>query len=354
MGDDFLCQLPKYGMKHSKKIVCMKKLVGGATVEELQNVCPVVCHSDTEPSITLVAPRQYVMTNLGENKGVIQCPDQSYPLVGPKIGAISASIPCECSLIIDSVRKDEDAFPCVIPYLKAVSWNHTLPAVFTTRYPNVKVAANQPILLPINHDLESVMDVNVDIFDTKAAEEQTKRDLEELENPIWITRQFDESHVFLYCWIACITVLIIYIFIFYKPIVPKYPTIALSALLPTTEASKNLENEKTCTLPVHLEVLLWIYLTWTIIFTIPHLIVFIQRQWDQYTLRKNMAFQLNSISRQQQSNTCGRTNQKIEEIESKIHENKVAEGTSYTRDDITRSCIPLTGNMRLSSMHSGL
>ncbi|CAL8075774.1 unnamed protein product [Orchesella dallaii] len=140
IGDDFLCQIPRYGMKNSKKIICIKNLIAGASIEELQSVCPVLCHEDTAPSITTVAPREYILTNLGENSGFIKCDEIVLPLAGPKIGAVSAKIPCDCCLITDSVRKNSDAFPCVAPEITSVSWNHTLPATFKTQYPTIKVA----------------------------------------------------------------------------------------------------------------------------------------------------------------------------------------------------------------------
>jgi len=43
-GSDFLCRLQEFGMKATKQMSCIKKLIGGAPIKDLQQICKIDCH----------------------------------------------------------------------------------------------------------------------------------------------------------------------------------------------------------------------------------------------------------------------------------------------------------------------
>lgn len=127
---------------------------------------------------------------------VIQCTDRVLPLQAPEIGALSLHLPCGCSLLVDSERMDSDSFPCILPGLQPATINHTLPAIFATKYRKVKISALKPIPLPIESNISSILDPEVDL--NKAEEFRNKIEAKqndfETPLPIWINDSFDSSH----------------------------------------------------------------------------------------------------------------------------------------------------------------
>ncbi|CAL8086923.1 unnamed protein product [Orchesella dallaii] len=315
VANDFLCRIPRYGMKISRQYVCITKIMRGTSIEDLQQVCEVSCHMETEPSVTLIAPREYIITNLGENRGLIHCPNKDIPLEGPKIGGIAVRIPCNCQLLIDSKRLDHDAFPCIRPYIKETSVNHTLPIMFTTKFPRIRVAANKPVPLPIEKNISKIMDVGIDLFEVKKGEPDTFQQLEEaLQEPIWFEKQFDTGHTLVYVWLALLTGVSVYTLILYRPMTPPLTTIAMTGLIPRAEAKRAGEVAH-CNFPVHLEVLMWIYLAWTVVITFPYAVAFIRRQIQQHKLRKHLTMRMSNTTN---SMWTGNTDRRMQEAECSI------------------------------------
>lgn len=283
MGEGFLCRLPRYGLKSSRKYRCISKIMQGASIEDLQALCKVECHRDIEPIVTLIAPREYNLANAGENRAVVQCRGETIPLQGPEMGGLSIHLPCACQLIIDSVQVDEDNFPCIAPHIETVLINHTLPVVFTTKYPKVVVAADRPVLLPIDFSLTSVLDPHIDIFNNSEEEfrEEELKFSDRLLSPMIMQSTLHESNFLSYLWLISLSCCIGYLFVFYKPVSPHVATIALGPLLPRADARKHFEYAVDCILPTHLEVLLWIYFVWIIVFTTPYVFAFIRRQYTK-------------------------------------------------------------------------
>ncbi|CAL8093495.1 unnamed protein product [Orchesella dallaii] len=306
VANDFLCRIPRYGMKISRQYVCITKIMRGSSIEDLQQVCEVSCHLETEPSVTLIAPREYIITNLGQNRGLIQCPNKNIPLEGPSVGGIAVRIPCNCQLLIDSKRLDHDSFPCIRPYIKETSINHTLPILFTTKFPSIRVAANKPVPLPVEKNLSSIMDPEIDLFNETKSNDGLLQHFEEMmQEPIWLEKQFDTGHTLVYVWLGLLTCVILYMFILYRPITPPIAAVAMTSLLPRVDA-KRISEGVTCEFPIHLEVLMWLYLGWTIIITFPYAVSFVQRQISQYKLRRQLTVRMNGQTLQ--SNTMWNTN----------------------------------------------
>ena len=321
IDSEFLCMIPKYGMINAKRYQCIIKLIKGASIAELQKLCPVDCHNDTDPQVTLVGPRRYTLTNIGNNRASVQCEGIATPLTNPPIGAITVNMPCSCQLIIDSRRYDKDYFPCVAPSLARLEVNHTIPAIWTTEFPDVKIYANRPILIPVSTNLSAIVNPETNLYLPEPPPlpplpepinyteifEMVQDHCEEL-HPIlstpFVEKQFHQSHYLMYGWVFVLTCLVGYLFVFYRPIHPPLRIAAgpvvMSALGTRVEGAKadyvNPYLSKTytvdCVLPAHLEVLLWIYFAWIVIVSAPYLIVFIRKQWNKYALQKELAAEM--------------------------------------------------------------
>lgn len=288
----------------------------GASIEQLQSICPVDCHTSSKPEIALQGPREYIITNAEKNRAVVECPSGTKPLEGPSIGSISVQLPCDCALLIDAHRVDEDSFPCTVPHIKRAVVNHTMPAIFATKYPSVKVAVNKPVLLPVGNDVNNILDPTIDIFDANTLAFKTPSE-DDLELHEWVGTTIQENHHYLlYLWLIICTLLIVYIFVFFKPKArPMRAPVAFSMakLIPTSDARRPYTNN--CVLPTHLEVLLWVYLVVTVILTAPYVCKFISNACSKYKREKALGKDWMNIF---SNGTTGHVNRRIEDFEADL------------------------------------
>ncbi|CAL8114668.1 unnamed protein product [Orchesella dallaii] len=299
------------------------KIMRGTSIEDLQQICEVSCHMETEPSVTLIAPREYIITNLGENRGLIHCPNKDIPLEGPKIGGIAEA-----------------------------SNNHTLPIMFTTKFPRIRVAANMPVPLPVEKNISNIRDVGIDLFEAtlKKSKVATLQQLEEaLQEPIWLEKQFYTSHTLVYVWLGLITCIILYMFVFYRPLFPPLAAEAMTGLLPRVDA-KRVNGAVSCAFPVPLEVLMWVYLAWTIVITFPYAVTFVKRH--QHQLRRQLATTIGGQSNTTYAAWNSNTNRRMQEAENHIqltipnlqqtrNENSVTETTGHESEPMVMLSMPL-------------
>lgn len=334
---DFLCHVPRYGNKNSRQNTCIRKMVKGDSIDELQKICPIDCHANTKPEVALQGPREYVISNAESNRAVIECPGKTVPLKGPNIGSISVLLPCDCKLLVDALRMDNDAYPCIVPHIKHAVINHTLPAIFSTKYPTVKVAVNKPILLPIGKDVSNILDPNVDIFDanTLTIKPPVEEDYVYPEIHEWMGEAIQENHHYLiYTWLVACTMTLLYILIFI-PRAWRAPAVNLSMtrMIPPTEARRPFPNS--CVLPIHLEILLWVYLVVTVILTTPYVVTFVSNSWSKYKREKALGSGwLNVFSNGSMGN---RPNRNMEDIEADLAQPNSRNGNFDTTNTVPQN-----------------
>ncbi len=320
-SEGFLCQIPKYGNKASKENTCIKKILGGAKIEELQTICPVTCHLDNEPSVSLQAPRTYVVTHAGNNRAVIECPSKTTSLKGPDIGALSVELPCNCALIIDSERKDQDSYPCVAPHIRAAVINHTLPAIFSTKYGKVKIAANRPIPLPIDQNISNILDPDIDIFNADSVNFKKLDEEEEFIPPLpaFMDEQFDSSHVIIFAWLIMLSVVAGWMFLFNKPLPTPVTALALGTLVPKAEG-RPVHYTPVCRLPTHVDVCLWLYLAWMVFLTLPHAMRTFKKLYDRCMLQRALKKTMEESSERNLQNSLlsTGTNRRMEELDNQM------------------------------------
>ncbi|CAL8138926.1 unnamed protein product [Orchesella dallaii] len=168
--------------------------------------------------------------------------------------------------------------------------------MFTTKFPRIRVAANKPVPLPIEKNISKIMDVGIDLFEAKKSEPDTIKQLEEaLQEPIWLEKQFDTGHTLVYVWLALLTGVSVYTLILFRPMTPPLTAIAMTGLIPRAEAKRAVEVAH-CNFQVHLEVLMWIYLAWTVVITFPYAVAFVRRQIQQHKAVSKMVTGMSHIT----------------------------------------------------------
>jgi len=161
--------------------------------------------------------------------------------------------------------------------------------MFTTKFPDIIVAANRSLLIPTTKYL-SVLTDNVNIFPDTIAAELNKEDLPEFKPtvPGWVQQQVEVSSWLLILWNIGLSVVLAYL-LFKKKQDLLMPAIAMSAF-PKTEAYS--ERHVKCYLPTHVELLLWVSVIWMFFITLPITVRFVYRQYRQWRhtqrLRKTM------------------------------------------------------------------
>lgn len=271
--------------------------------------------------MSLQGPRKYVVTHAGRNRAVIECPTGITPLLGPEIGALSLELPCNCALIIDSERRDQNSYPCIAPHLKSAVVNHTLPATFSTKYGKVRIAANRPIPLPIDQNLSSILDPEIDIFNPDSIIYKILDEDDEFIPPFpaFVEEQFDSSNVISFAWLAMLSLFAGWMFLFNRPLPAPVTALALGTLIPKADGRPT-HYTPYCRLPTHVDVCLWLFLAYMVFLTTPHALRIFKKLYDRCMLQRALKRTMKESSERNLQNSLlsSGTNRRLEDLDTQM------------------------------------
>lgn len=130
---DQLCLLPRVSADPMYGPKCIIKMYTGATVNELNHLCPFSCHASTATVITEFDENRYIITHPSINTTIV-CPQKKIPLPTNHYsspGAVQLDLPCDCALHSDEETLIHSRYPCDLQTQKSLNIIHVLPAMWS-------------------------------------------------------------------------------------------------------------------------------------------------------------------------------------------------------------------------------
>jgi len=162
--DSGLCQIPQYNADPLSGFLCAERLLRGASVQELNDVCLFECLTDkSELSITQLDYHTFILT--GAKEGMkLSCKrgTETYAVHPPNqnIGGLEIKLACGCELVIPGRMPIRPPYPCPIGLVETPHINIVIPAIMSkvdvllkatqekvrsesTLYPSLKAVFNE-------------------------------------------------------------------------------------------------------------------------------------------------------------------------------------------------------------------
>lgn len=196
-----LCFLPRFVPNHLYGPDCARTLFNGATVNEISQNCPLICHTSSQTLISEIDIDVFVITNPTENMK-ISCQNKVTSLLETNHdypGAIKLTLPCYCKLMTDKNILIPEKYPCdkTDNHPTESDIVHIIPAAWTTLQSfilNPTIKSNQPRFTNLSECLNTNWTLDIPIFNLTSNKQKVQNILDNLNNPLEIIETLNRAH----------------------------------------------------------------------------------------------------------------------------------------------------------------
>lgn len=156
-----LCLLPRETISADENHRCLQQILTGSSLTDLRKTCNFVCEEESRhPVVTRLLPNKFLITNIKINIS-LSCPKKTSYLPITSSGTLEIYLPCNCSILENQSKTTliSELYPCDKNDVKESKITHLIPISWSK--------FNTMTIFPINSHIRHQFDHLEEILDSE-------------------------------------------------------------------------------------------------------------------------------------------------------------------------------------------